>query len=395
MQIVSRYILREFAKVFLLTTVALTGLFIIVGVAKEVLNEGIGLKQVGQLLPYVLPNALLFTLPGATLFSITTVYGKMSASNEIVAVKSLGISPMDLMWPCLLLGFLLSLATVWLNDVAWTWGFRGVRQVVIEASEDVIYGTLKMHKSYSSKQFSVTVKGVRGRKLLQPIVTLRGKGSSSPVTVAAEEAELTSDFENDVLIVSFRNGRVDAEDRGSWQFPGVVEYEVSLDDLLHSATDDASPAHLSLYELSVGLAKEQATMKALNRESAARAAVQLLSGDFVSLIGPEWNVSREMRRHHTFVLNRLAVEPYRRWANGFSCLCFTLVGIPIAIRMRNSDAIASFFACFLPILIVYYPLLLIGVGRAKNGALPPIAVWLGNVVLLVCGLWLLRKVRRY
>jgi lipopolysaccharide export system permease protein len=51
--------------------------------------------------------------------------------------------------------------------------------------------------------------------------------------------------------------------------------------------------------------------------------------------------------------------------------------------------------CFVPILIVYYPLLAYGVDRAKSGSVPPYTVWLGNVILAGVGAWMTRKVLRY
>ena len=91
----------------------------------------------------------------------------------------------------------------------------------------------------------------------------------------------------------------------------------------------------------------------------------------------------------------MRTEPWRRWANGFSCLVFAMVGVPIAILRRYSDAWASFFVCYMPILVVYYPLMMYGVDRAKVGALPPFTVWLANAVLAIWGVWLLRRVYRY
>jgi len=88
------------------------------------------------------------------------------------------------------------------------------------------------------------------------------------------------------------------------------------------------------------------------------------------------------------------MEPWRRWANGFSCLCFVLVGAPMAIRMRNADFLTSFFLCFLPILIVYYPVFMLGVDQAKRGSVPPVVVWTGNVLITLWGWWLLRRVVR-
>jgi lipopolysaccharide export system permease protein len=48
----------------------------------------------------------------------------------------------------------------------------------------------------------------------------------------------------------------------------------------------------------------------------------------------------------------------------------------------------------LPILVVYYPLLMFGIDRVKAGELPPVAVWIGNVLVTVWGIWLLRRVVR-
>ena len=121
----------------------------------------------------------------------------------------------------------------------------------------------------------------------------------------------------------------------------------------------------------------------------------MLTGDFDGLAGGDWQNDTKDLQHQKFRLYRMQTEPPRRWANGFSCLCFALVGTAMAIRRRNADALTSFFLCFVPILMVYYPLLAFGVDRAKAGAITPYAVWLANVILVVWGLWLLRRVMRY
>ena len=121
----------------------------------------------------------------------------------------------------------------------------------------------------------------------------------------------------------------------------------------------------------------------------------MLTGDFDSLSergleGARARIAEAPRSR----LHRLHTEPWRRWANGFSCLCFVMIGVPVAIWLRYSEFIASFFICFLPILLVYYPLLAVSVDQAKDGALPPQSVWLGNILLALAGIWLLRRVNR-
>ena len=117
--------------------------------------------------------------------------------------------------------------------------------------------------------------------------------------------------------------------------------------------------------------------------------------DFDALAGKEWNVYDEQIEKAISRLYRLQTEPWRRWAAGFSCLCFAWVGAPMAIRRRNQDFLTSFFLCFLPILLVYYPLLVWGVDGAKRGELPVYFVWAGNLLLVAWGAYLLRKVVRY
>jgi lipopolysaccharide export system permease protein len=121
----------------------------------------------------------------------------------------------------------------------------------------------------------------------------------------------------------------------------------------------------------------------------------MLTGDFDSLSSAAWKPREKDIEAAKTRLYRLHTEPWRRWANGFSCLCFVLIGIPVSIRMRFSEFIASFFICFLPILIVYYPLLAVSVDKAKDGYFPPQSVWLGNIVLAAAGIWLLRRGNRH
>jgi lipopolysaccharide export system permease protein len=132
----------------------------------------------------------------------------------------------------------------------------------------------------------------------------------------------------------------------------------------------------------------------LDQTVAGKRAMALLTGAMEGTVPAAVEPERAALAEAHGRLNRIILEPWRRWANGFSCLCFVLVGAPMAIRMRNADFLTSFFLCFLPILVVYYPVFMLGVDQAKRGAVPPIAVWLGNLLIVLWGWWLLRRVVR-
>ena len=395
MAILPRYVLVEITKVFLVSVTALTMLVLIVFVAREATQQNLPLGPVLRLMPYLLPDALRVAVPVTLLLACTTVFARMAGANEIVAVKALGISPMVLLWPVFVLSFLLSLVTVWLNDIAVSWGRSGIQRIAIEAVEEIAYSMLQSQRRYSSPFFSINVKRVEGRRLIRPTLTLLGKGNTPTTTIDAEEAELRSDRAEGVLKIFLRNGTVDMGGRISAQFPGWEEKEIPLSDASRSQAAGRMPSQLPLRLIPEEITQTQARIEQCEQEMAAQAAYQMLCGDFNDLAGSQWQACAAAVMDHWGRLYRLAMEPPRRWSAGFSCLCFVLVGAPMAIRLRNRDFLTSFFLCFLPILVVYYPLLAYSVDAAKNGSIPPSTVWIGNVLLVIWGVLLLRKVVRY
>jgi lipopolysaccharide export system permease protein len=77
---------------------------------------------------------------------------------------------------------------------------------------------------------------------------------------------------------------------------------------------------------------------------------------------------------------------------GFSCFFFVWMGVPMAILIRSADYAWTFGLCFVPILLIYYPLFGLALDRAKDGEWPAMSLWLGNLVLFLLGTWLLRRV---
>lgn len=392
----TRHVVGELLKVFLVTLAGMTVLMLIVGVAQEAIRQGLGPEPIIRLVPYAMPNALRFAVPGTILFAVCSVYGRMSASNEITAIKSLGVSPMRIVTPALVLAFLVSLVAVWLNDVAVSWGKKGMQRVILHSVEQIAYGMLRTQRSYTTRQFSISVKGVEDRKLVRPMICFNS-GDDSPATVlTAREAELQLDQENGLLNVLLTDGQVAVGDEVTLKFPGkTVKHEIPLTEAARKASYSGSVSNLPLWRIEPEIEAQEIEIEQLRQELAIQAAYQMLTGDMSGLTSAEWNSEIARLEAARCRLHRLETVPWRRWANGFSCLFFVMVGAPLAIRLRNRDLWTSFAVCFLPILIVYYPLLAYGVDRAKSGDLPPYSVWLGNVILAIAGLWILRRILRY
>jgi lipopolysaccharide export system permease protein len=390
MKILTRYVLTELLQVFLVTLTALTLFMLIVGLVKEAQQQGLGLLQILMLVPYVLPEAMRFAVPGTMLFAVASVFGRLSANNEITALKAAGVTPMAAIWPAVGLALVVSFVSVWLNDVAVTWGRDGVRRVVVNSVEQIIYGRLRQQRSYSTSQLSINVKGVDGRKLIRPTLSFQSGGSDKPATISASEAELQADPAKNALIVTFRDGTLHMGDVKA-SFPDTIVREVPLDAVSRKGVTSRSPSEIAMADFATARVAQGEKIRQVEQMAAGKIAMGMLNGRL------EWTApwatesERQQIKHERRMLSRIVVEPWRRWANGFSALCFVLVGAPMAIRMRNADFLTSFFLCFLPILVVYYPLFMLGVDGAKDGRLPPAAAWLGNLLIAVWGWWLLRR----
>jgi lipopolysaccharide export system permease protein len=393
MRILTRYVVFDLLKVFSLILTGLTLMIFIGLIGKEAVDKGLGLGPLLRMTPYLLPQAMQFAVPGTMLLATTYVYGRLSSHNEIVAIKALGISPMVLIWPTFILATLVSLAGVYINNLAVSWGTRGVQRVFVESIEDVVYGHLLMHRTYNSGKVNITVRGVDGKTLRQPILIVAAAGNHPALTIRAKEAEIWSDPKERKLHVRFHDFEVSGP--VTVTNPDTYEQEISLDELTGMSDDTRSPSTYALGEIGGAVAQGTERLEQFEQGMTAQASFALSTGEFYSLAQDNWKWREREIEGVQQRLQRLHLEPWRRWANGFSCLCFVLVGAPMAIRLRHAEFLAIFFVCFLPILLVYYPMLAVSVAQAKDGVFPSPTVWLGNVVLAVWGVWLLRRVIRY
>src|SRR5207249_11848916 len=95
---------------------------------------------------------------------------------------------------------------------------------------------------------------------------------------------------------------------------------------------------------------------------------------------------KEKRKYTQLEIHALDAELYMRPALSFGCLCFILVACPVGIWFSRSDYLSSFITCFLPIVFIYYPLMLCGTNYAKEGRFSPAAgVWAADALVAFVG----------
>jgi lipopolysaccharide export system permease protein len=391
MNLMTRYVLWELVKVFVVTVIGMTAVMMLIGVVQEAIQQNLTPLTILQLIPFLVPQALFFAIPATMLFGTCNVFARMSAANEVIALKAAGCSPMVVVWPAVIFAFLLSLLTVILNDVAVSWGREGVYRVIMHSVEKTIYAVLNADQKFTNGRLTFAVQDIEGRDLYGLTVEKFAEKSSQGFRLSAQQARLACNPASNKLEIWIKNGTFQAgDDTVAVIDDGVLPIDLS-DATRKSKSGEASPSAIPLRAIPVATYASQMTLTHKRRDMAMSAAFQMLGGNFVGLTHPAWTPQFENLRELEIRGHRLAVEPWRRWANGFSCLCFVVVGAPLALRMHSSDFWVVFFVCFLPILVAYYPLLMFGISQTKTGYLPPLFVWTANVVMLFVGWRLLRK----
>lgn len=386
-----RYILWDVLKIFIISLVAMTFVISLVFVGQQLIGADLSYLAVAKLMPYIFLIALQFSVPATILFSVCCVYGRISADNEIIALKSAGISPMCIFRPVVVLGVLISVPSVWLNDLAVSWAKPAMQLVILRSFEEIIYRGLSSKKAYNSeKGFAIHVQEVKDRWLIKPNIWMQSE--SQLQTITAERAKISIDPIEDKMVIELIDAFISRDGHEQIRYWGSLLVEMPLDLAAKSGTNSTSPSQYSISQIPRELSLQNGLNDRRREKLATRYSIALASGRFVSLNDATSQTLGAEVADTEKKLSRLKTEPMRRWALGFSCLAFVWMGVPMAILIRSADYWWTFGVCFIPILLIYYPIFGLSLEFSKDGTWPASSLWLGNVTLALIGTWLMRKV---
>jgi lipopolysaccharide export system permease protein len=389
--LLQRYILGELTRTFLFVLLCLTVLVNVVGVFQTATERGLAAPQVWEVLPYIVPSMLPFTIPAALLLTVCLVYGRMAGDQEVTAAKAAGISVMTILWPSVLLGIALSIVSFLLTDRVIPWALEQMEQRIVRMVEDVFFERLRTERHFTDRQrgLEITVREVRGKTLICPVILHRPKNGQSR-TIQADEATISLDLKRQVAEIHIKYGSINLPD--NQRIMAVDEmFSFSLANEIGKPKPRNSPIDVIESQIDATVADEE---RARERQT-ADAILSTTWGGFDQLASlDKWHAKSANKHSSTY--HRLKTEIHSRYAMSCSCLFFVLFGGPFAIYKAKSQFLTSFLYCFVPIVVVYYPLILGIMTQAKKGNIDPAwAMWLGNLVLLGASIVILRRVRRH
>jgi lipopolysaccharide export system permease protein len=386
--ILQRYVFGEVVRSFSLALLTMTAIFVLFMVAAQARDVGLSPADVAHLVPYVIPSTLPYTIPVSLLFAATVVYGRLAGDNEIIAVKSAGLSVWTVLWPTVFLGIALSF---WLLYASSGWiprSTHNAKMVLFKDLEDMFYKLLARDREFNHPKwpFLIKVRDVQGSKMIDPTFKHKVKGSSNEydAIIQASSAELHF-FLHENLV------RVYLEDAEVQRLSQDVDVFLINDNELPFSIPPDSKFNMEIKtqertnaEIAAELAKNRLSIATARKREAFKDGFAFATGRIDRI---NWSdVHQVFRDHGDWIrgCNELNTEWHLRVSMAFGSLLFVMVGAPVGIRFARRDFLSAFMTCFLPIIAIYYPLMLGGVNMSKEGQLEPyLSLWLGNLLLLL------------
>jgi lipopolysaccharide export system permease protein len=357
----------------------------------EAQKAGLTPLDIARLVPFIVPSSLPYTMPVALLFSVCVIYGRLAGDNEVIAVKTAGLSAMKVLMPSFMVGGGLSFLLLAVCNKHIPEASHEAKKIVFANVEDYFYKMLKKEREFNNPNwpFYIKVRDVEGKTLLDAYFKHRAGGPQHPnqfdLIVHAKRATVSFDLDKNVCTAFL----VGSECTGSATHPDFLFIDGRTLELQipgGSRFGNLEPRIQELTKTQI-IARQAELLKMIENErkrQAMGAALWVASGRIGRVDWP--HVHAAFRDYHRWTreYDELETEKQMRIALACGSLFFVLVGAPVGIKFARRDFMSAFITCFLPIIGVYYPLTLLGLNMGKEGLISPaIALWAGNCLLAV------------
>lgn len=390
--IFARYLYGEILRAFVLALITISGIFVLFVVMVEAAQKGLTPREIAVIAPLIVPGSLPYTVPVSLLFAVSVVYGRIASDNEVIAIKTSGQSAMIALWPGLFLGLVLSVTLNYLCAEAIPLATHGVQKFIFGNMEEIFYKFLKKDREINNPEwpFLIKVGDVDGRTMIDATFKHRaGKGIENvnrfDTVIQASTATIKFDIENRVARV-FLGKDAEVKTMGPKASTAIINGHEFEMDLPAGFSKKRVPSYQEMtfremareqHQLELSIARER-------KIQAAAAAMWIGSGridrvDWKDIHGAFFAFREWQSRY-----NGIETERSMRIALACGSFFFVALGAPVGILFAKRDFLSAFITCFVPIIIIYYPLTMAGVNLGKEGIINPLyALWMGNLVLAV------------
>src|ERR1700720_4636090 len=217
MKLIDRFVSRELL-VNVAFAIAVLSLVLVVGnIFRKLLpllvNHDVPIETLVAFIAYVLPFSLIFTIPWGLLTAVLLVFGRLSADNELIALRSNGVSIARICHPLVAIALFCAIASVWLNVQVAPAAQEQMRSTVFNLATRnpmALFGSDQVIDQFPGRKIYVGKK--EGNKL-ENITVFELNQNSLPVKVTyARTGMLEADLANKQILMHLYQARYQERD---------------------------------------------------------------------------------------------------------------------------------------------------------------------------------------
>ncbi len=372
-RLLDRYLGRQLLTTALFAVAVLSVVLVLGNVFKQLLelvvNKNAPPSLILSFIGYVIPFSLTFTLPWGFLTAVLLVFGRISAENELTAMRTSGLSIPRICLPVGVLAVIFAAVCLWINlDVA-----PKAQAKMKNAIFDI--ATSNPLSMFSSDRVISEFPG-------QKIYVERNEGD----TLYNLHVYHIDETDGSLVNVTFaRQGRLSLSKGLVTKPDGKQEDELKVilnySDGMFEKRDDNRPNDLSQWKS--GITVQHGSAEISLRELYEKK--KKIGG--VGSLGIEQLLQTDKPEAW--------MEFNKRVSNALATLAFALLGVPLAVVAQRKETSVG-FAISLAIGLIYYLFFFLAdMARSHPKWHPELLVWLPNVVFfLIGGVRFLRLSRR-
>lgn len=397
------YVLRQAIATLVMTVCVFAFILLLGNVLKEILallvnrqaTAGLVIKAIALLLPWI----MAYVLPFALLTAMLLLFGRLSADNELTAVRASGISLLSLITPLLIFAILVSGLCAWFNlkitpesRVAYKQlllhlGLQNPENLITEERfiDEIPNLTLYVRKKNGDLLEDVRIYGFD--KNTGDIVT-RTKAARGRVIWDRPAKKVTFELE-DAFVEERRFRDVDVREPGApFQVTNLFQ-----SDPLQAIVTNAQPGRVfgksKVIEWYPGHSGSATYTVDLPEVGNAERATKLTEMSFAQL-----RSELAKRQEQGLTVMPVLVQMHRQIAFSFASFAFTLVAIPLGIRAHRRETSIG-MAMALVLVLLYYSFLVLGEAlQMRENLSPQFIVWIPNILFQTLGAALLWRANR-
>ena len=369
-----------------MTVMVFTFVLLLGNILKDVLglvvsgqaSLGVMAQAMGLLIPFV----WVFALPLGMLTATLLVFGRFSADQELTAARAGGVSLITLSAPILMLSLVLCGFCAWVNMDLGPKSRTAHKKLFFK----LIASQLSVSRIPEGRHITEYVGYIfyvgknRDGDLEDVIIYQLATGTNFSATFTAPHGRLAIDTTNKLIQLELFDARtvLFEGEQSVLSHKESLSMKIELPSNLTKALERSSMSDMTFSQLRRELWKLEA-LAALPASSTNNTP------------NTQGSLSLEQVRQ---IGSQVRVQMHRQVAFSFACFGFTLIGIPLGIRVQRRETNIG-FAIAIVLVLVYYSFILLGLSLAKQPQWSPhLLLWIPNLIFQGVGAVLLWRANK-